>query len=215
MMSTAFSSFGYRLKEQLQKPLPGIDAQIKMAPKPVNPRRFKEDFEDPARPSAVMILLYPHQSEIHLPLMKRPQYPGVHSGQISFPGGKPESTDRDLIHTALRETEEEIGVGANRIEVIGELTDLFVIASNFRIKPIVGLANEKPEFIPDPHEVDGVLNVSLSHLYNIENQGVETMKFKNNITIESPYFNVQGNVVWGATAMILSELLEVIKPILK
>ncbi len=160
-----------------------------------------------------MVLLYPHKNDIYLPLMKRPIYEGAHSGQISFPGGKFERTDADLTETALRETEEEIGVDRSRVEVVGVLSELFIIASNFKVIPTVGFVNEKPDFIPDPHEVAGVLNVSLAHLNDPQNQGMEQMRFRNNIVINSPYYNVQGNVVWGATAMMLSELLAVVNAI--
>ena len=204
-----FDLFRLGLKSRLEHPLPGMDAQIKMAPKPVNSRRFEEDAQIKAKLSAVLVLLYPHKGDVCLTLMKRPDYSGVHSGQVSFPGGKKESSDINLIDTALRETEEEIGIHRSKIEVIGELSELFVIASNFKITPVVGVIDYKPQFIPDPIEVAGILNVSLSSLENIDNQGVERMHFRNDIIIHSPYYNVRGNMVWGATAMILSELLEI------
>lgn len=209
-----FQLFGKRLVQQLQLPLPGTDAQRIMAAKPINPKRFEEEFERPAKPSAVLVLLYPFENEVHMALMKRPIYPGVHSGQISFPGGKKESYDQDLIATALREAEEEVGVDQSEIKVIGELTDLFIIVSNFKVKPVIGLMDKKPDFILDPREVAGVLNISLKDLNLPKYQGLKEMTFKNNITINAPYYNVHGNVVWGATAMIISELLAVVEPIL-
>ena len=213
-MPMDFELFGKRFAEQLRLPLPGVKAQKIMAPRPINTKRFQEDFENPARLSAVMILLYPSNSDIFISLMKRPKYSGVHSGQISFPGGKHEKYDKDLIETALRETEEEIGVDRLNINIIGELTDLFIIVSNFKVRPVIGLIDHKPEFIPDPYEVEGVLNVSLNSLSDPKNQGIETMSFRNDIVINSPYYNVHGNIVWGATAMIISELLAIVHPIL-
>ncbi len=210
-----FEEFTYRLRTRLASPLPGKDAQIRMAPTPVSPRRFEEDPTNPAKPSGVLILLYPFNGEIHLPLMKRPTYQGAHSGQISFPGGKFEERDTNLVDTALRETEEEIGVDRNEIEVVGQLSELFIIASNFKVTPSIGVIGYKPDFIPDPHEVAGVLTVSFSDLNDLKKRGVEKMTFRNNIVINSPYYNVRGNIVWGATAMMLSELLEVINPILE
>ena len=204
-----FQLFGKKLKEQLLLPLPGITAQKVMAPKPINPKRFREDSENPARPSAVMILLYPKDGEVYSVLMKRPTYEGVHSGQVSFPGGKKEDSDVDLVETALREMEEEIGVDRSKVNVIGELTELFIIVSNFKVKPIIGLIDHKPDFIIDPREVKGVLNVGLHELSNINNQGEERMTFRNNMVLDSPYYNVNGNIVWGATAMIISELLAI------
>lgn len=210
-----FQLFKEQLKKELNVPLPGAVAQKTMAPKPIDSRRFQEDLMRPARPSAVLVLLYPFKNEVYTALMKRPLYPGVHSGQISFPGGKKENFDQDLVETALREAEEEVGVDRQDIEVIGELTDLFIVVSNFRVKPVIGLMNNKPEFILDPREVEGLLNVGLKDLNLPKYQSTKQMSFKNNITINAPYYNVQGNVVWGATAMIISELLAVVKPILE
>lgn len=210
-----FQLFKAQLKKELMLPLPGVVAQRTMAPKPIDSRRFEEDLMQPAKPSAVLVLIYPYKNEVHTALMKRPLYPGVHSGQISFPGGKKETYDRDLIETALREAEEEVGVDRKDIEVIGELTDLFIIVSNFKVKPVIGLIKKKPEFILDPREVEGLLNVPLKGLNEPRYHGTKQMTFKNDTTIETPYYNVQGNVVWGATAMIISELLAVLKPILE
>ena len=210
-----FQLFKEQLKKELNVPLPGAVAQKTMAPKPIDSRRFQDDLTRPAKPCAVLVLLYPFKNEVHTALMKRPRYPGVHSGQISFPGGKKENFDQDLVETALREAEEEVGVDRQDIEVIGELTDLFIVVSNFKVKPVIGLMNNKPEFILDPREVEGLLNVGLKDLNLPKYQSTKQMSFKNNITINAPYYNVQGNVVWGATAMIISELLAVVKPILE
>lgn len=157
-----------------------------------------------------MILLYPHNGDIYLPLMKRPVYQGAHSGQVSFPGGKFEPEDLDLKMTALRETEEEIGVKSSQVEVIGELSELFIIASNFKVFPTIGFVKERPVFIPDAVEVEHVLEVSLSHLQDLSKRGIEEMAF-GDYTINSPYFDVDGHVVWGATAMMLSEFLQLVE----
>jgi len=210
-----FQLFGERLVQLLQFTLPGIAAQKIMAPKPINQRRFEEDVNRPAKLSAVLVLLYPFENEIHLALMKRPVYPGIHNGQVSFPGGKMELTDNDLIETALREAEEEVGVDRLNINVIGELSDLFIIVSNFKVRPIIGLIDKKPDFILDPREVDGILNISLKDLNSPKFQGLKKMTFKNEIAIDAPFYDVHGNMVWGATAMIISELLALVKPILE
>lgn len=156
-----------------------------------------------------MVLLYPHNGDIYLPLMKRPTYEGAHSGQVSFPGGKFEQDDLDITTTALRETEEEIGVNPEQIEVIGSLSEMFIIASNFKVFPTVGYLPQRPAFVPDAVEVEAVLEVSISHLQDLSKRGVEPMTF-GNYTIQSPYFDVEGHVVWGATAMMLSELLYIL-----
>lgn len=207
-MQNDFKEFVDKLGERLDKPLPGREAQVKMAPYPVDESRFRENLNNPSKPGGVMILLYPHNGDIYLPLMKRPTYAGAHSGQVSFPGGKFEQKDLDLRATALRETEEEIGVRSEEVEVIGALSELFIIASNFKVYPSVGYINERPVFVPDAVEVESVLEVSLSHLRDLSRRGVEQMTF-GNYTIHSPYFDVDGHVVWGATAMMLSEFLDV------
>ena len=207
-MQSDFEEFVQRLGHRLDKPLPGREAQVKMAPYPVDESRFEENLNKPSKPGGVMLLLYPHNGDIYLPLMKRPTYAGAHSGQVSFPGGKFEQEDVDLRNTALRETEEEIGVRSENIKVIGSLSELFIIASNFKVYPSVGFIKERPVFIPDAVEVESVLEVSLSQLRDTSRRGVEKMTF-GNYTIHSPYFDVEGHVVWGATAMMLSEFLDV------
>ena len=204
-----FESFVDQLKNRLGHPLPGKEAQIKMAPQPIDERRFREDPERPAKLGGVMVLLYPDENGIHIPLMKRPVYDGAHSGQVSFPGGKLEEQDNDLIETALRETFEEIGVAKEQVEVIGNLSELFIIASNFKVLPTVGVVREKPLFVPDPIEVVDVLPFSLTALNDMSIRKVKEMRFPP-YKIYSPYFDVRGEVVWGATAMMLSELAELI-----
>lgn len=212
MTAKSFQLFVDRLSKRLQEPLPGRIAQELMAPKPINELRFQEDPNNPARPGGVMILLYPENGEIYLPLTKRPVYTGAHSGQVSLPGGKVEKMDRDIVHTALRETEEEIGVDNESIEVIGQLSELFIIASNFKVYPTVGVLMERPNLFPDPREVTQVLTPSLTELRDLERRSTKTMHFPP-YTIESPYFEVEGEVVWGATAMILSELVHLVDEI--
>lgn len=209
MITNSFQQFVERLSKRLKEPLPGRMAQEIMAPRPINERRFQEDPNNPARPGGVMVLLYPDNDEIYLPLTKRPVYAGAHSGQVSFPGGKVEKMDRDIIHTALRETEEEIGVANDSIEVIGQLSELFIVASNFKVYPSVGILKSKPEFVPDPREVTHVLTPSLTGLRDLEKRSTKTMHFPP-YSIESPYFDVEGEVVWGATAMIISELIHLV-----
>lgn len=210
MIGQDFESFIELLRKRLKEPLPGREAQIKMAPKPIDERRFKENPIRPPRLGGVMVLLYPDEQGIHIPLMKRPEYDGAHSGQVSFPGGKLENVDTDLIDTALRETHEEIGVPKEQIEVIGNLSELFIIASNFKVLPTVGVIREKPNFIPDPIEVADVLPMAINALNDYSIRSVKEMRFPP-YTIFSPYFDVRGEVVWGATAMMLSELAELVR----
>lgn len=205
MSVDANESFKAGLKFQLQNNLPGRSAQEIMAPRPIDESRFKENPNFPAKLGGVMVMLYERDGDWWIPLMKRPEYNGHHSGQVSFPGGKKEKYDADLIETAFRETEEEVGIGATQIDMLGNLTELFIVASNFKVLPTVGLLNESPIYMPDSKEVESILEISLSDLKNESKKGVKTMHF-GQYTIHSPYYDVDGHVVWGATAMMLSEL---------
>lgn len=201
-----------RLEQRLQEPLPGEVAREKMMATPLNGQKFKLNHEQPPRPGGVMLLLYPHEGKIYLPLTRRPDYNGVHSGQVSFPGGKAEQEDHSLIETALRETEEEIGVQRSEVRIIGQLSEFFVAASNFQVLPVVGYLEEKPRFEPDATEVAAVLEARLDQLLDPTYQKVRDMDVRG-YQLRTPYFDVQGNVVWGATAMMLSEFISVLRDI--
>lgn len=174
-------------------------------------RNFKH--KEPPRDSAVLILFYENSGKIYFPLMVRPTYPGVHSGQVSLPGGKYEMQDLNLEETALRETEEEIGISREYVEVIGQLSDHYIPPSNFNIEPYIGFLREKPIFVKDEKEVDEVLEVPLADLMDEKLKKTKLIRPYKGMEIEAPYFDLEDRVVWGATAMILSELVEVIKQI--
>ncbi len=210
MTSEVKASFISGLKDRLQLDLPGRKAQELMAPRPIDESRFKENPNFPAKLGGVMVLLFERDGDWWIPLMKRPEYNGHHSGQVSFPGGKKEKIDQSLVETAFRETWEEVGIQKNQIELLGNLSELFIIASNFKVLPTVGLLDAPPTYTPDDKEVESILEVSLSALKDPNLRGEETMHF-GQYTIQSPYFDVDGHVVWGATAMMLSELLFVIE----
>lgn len=212
MKTKELQSFKEQMVEQLQKPLPGREAQAKMAPRPIDERRFREDESNPARLGGVLVLFYPDENGIHIPLMKRTEYKGAHSGQISFPGGKLENHDENLIQTALREAEEEIGVPPEQIEVLGNLSEMFIVASNFKVLPTVAMMESKPEFIPDPIEVQELIPMPLTALKDEKLRKVKEMHFPP-YKIFSPYYEVRGEVVWGATAMMLSELEHVLNQV--
>jgi 8-oxo-dGTP pyrophosphatase MutT (NUDIX family) len=198
-----------RLKHMLSGPLPGEKAQALMAPS----FRFEDMWTgDPseALPSSVLILIFPKRGHWFVPFIQRSVYNGAHSGQISFPGGKCEKDDLDYLHTALRETEEEIGVASGIVNFLGALTPLYIPKSNFFVYPQVGWVNETPHFVPDPLEVSEIIEVSLESL--LERENVKTFSYQANDTvISAPYYDANGKKIWGATAMILSEMLEVIK----
>ncbi|MCD4789045.1 MAG: CoA pyrophosphatase [Bacteroidales bacterium] len=207
-----FQNFIDKLEERLKKPLPGIGAFLKMAPE----NRFKElqsSYDtSKAIPGSVLILLFPENKSVKTILILRQQYEGVHSGQVSFPGGRKEKDDKSLIETALRESEEEVGINADKVMVIGNLTEIYIPPSNFLVLPVVGYMLIKPNFKADKSEVAKILEVDLSSLFDkniIKKKEFDGRGYK----IKAPYYDIQEQIVWGATAMILSELLEVIKSI--
>jgi 8-oxo-dGTP pyrophosphatase MutT (NUDIX family) len=200
------------LKKSLNSELPGQAAQAIMMPTLSDNSRFSLEAKKEARPGGVMILFYQKNNEWYFPLIQRPDYDGVHAKQMSFPGGKMDDGDGNLTNTALRETFEEVGVEMERIEVLGAISELYIIASNFNVLPVVGLVDTAPQFIPDAHEVDEVIEVKLSDLLKSENQKVKPLNILQGITIQAPYFDLNDKVVWGATAMILSELKFILQP---
>ncbi|MGB3779869.1 MAG: CoA pyrophosphatase [Tunicatimonas sp.] len=186
---------------------PGWDAQQLMATEVHRNARLQPRSD--ARRAAVLMLLYPHNGQIYLPLIVRPVYPGVHSGQIALPGGKVEPEDASLVATALRETEEEIGVRVPEAQVLGELSELYIPPSNMRVTPVVAYVQKQPTYTPDLREVVQVLDFSLEAFADPENQTVVSVAAGKTI-LDAPGFVIEERIIWGATAMMMSELLEVL-----
>jgi 8-oxo-dGTP pyrophosphatase MutT (NUDIX family) len=195
-----------KLKQEFNRPLPGPAAQVLMSP---SSRRMPETALPPTKGS-VMILLFPVHQECCTLFIKRAKYNGVHSGQISFPGGMHETIDDSRVATALRETEEEIGILRNSITVIGKLTSLHIPVSNVDVLPVVSLLKEKPECVPDPNEVEYVIEAKLSELLHPAAVKRETIRVGDHEFV-APYYDLRGHHIWGATAMMLSEFLEIVK----
>jgi len=177
---------------------------------------YEESFELPfskkhVTPAAVLILLYIEDNEIHFFLTKRSNELEHHKGQISLPGGIQEENEK-LIHTALRETEEEIGINKTSISIIGSMTPLFVPVTGFMINPFIGYSLDKLEPIPDPIEVEEIFSVHISDLLNEANRTTEKRNIRG-YDVEVPYFKLNNYEVWGATSMILSEFKDLIKSI--
>lgn len=198
------------LKEGLSQELPGQQAQYKMVP-PGRERTRLENitYSNPKR-AAVLILIYPKQEAPHIVLMKRNSYPGVHSDQISFPGGKLEAFDKNLEQAAVRESNEELGILPSQVTILGELTQVYIPPSNFLVNPFVGFSEERPEFVPDNKEVTEVLEVPFSDILNPDNLNNVELNVRGS-QIEVPAYTLNGHVVWGATAMMLSELTSLIQ----
>lgn len=202
-----FYKFIQNIEKQLQKPLPGRAAHLKMAPSSrLNNLEFLPN--ERTRKSAILILFYPYLNEIYLPLILRPAYDGVHGGQMAFPGGRMEKEDESLIRTALREAQEEIGVKLTDIKVLGTLTEQFIPPSNFFVLPVIGYLTHKPDFYPDAREVDKVIELTLPEIQDPSIVGVNILNVRG-VEVQAPFYNIQDNHVWGATAMMIAELLEV------
>jgi 8-oxo-dGTP pyrophosphatase MutT (NUDIX family) len=202
--------FSEYLRRRLASDLPGESAQFRMAPAG-RPRATPiSGIDSPARQSAVLIYLFPQRDGWHTVLMKRPHYDGVHSGQVSIPGGQLEDGETHR-QAALREFREETGVWVDDRQLLGTLSDLFIPTSNFLVRPFVACAAAKPRFAPDPVEVEAIIELSVRALIggDIEKSGILTPSIGGRI--EAPYFDVHNHRVWGATAMILSELKEILR----
>ncbi len=197
------------LEQKLRNKLPGPVAHQKMMPSVPNHLRFRTEAKTEAMEGSVLILLYADCGKIYLPLMRRPVYDGAHSGQISFPGGKMEKSDNDLVDTALREAYEEVGIKKEDVKILGTLSTIYIAASNFNVLPVVAYADARPSFLINQYEVEEIIETELLHLLDAVN-----IKYKEMIigeyTLQSPYYDVQGHVVWGATAMMISEFLTIL-----
>jgi 8-oxo-dGTP pyrophosphatase MutT (NUDIX family) len=194
------------IKQRIIAPLPGVEVHYRMAP--INRAKFDTARLDPStyRKSAVMLLLYEHGNSFYIPLIKRHEYKGKHSGQIGLPGGKHDEEDGDLVNTALRELKEELGIAKDHIEILGALTPVFIPVSGFYVQPYIGVYQEQEiAFDIDTREVKQLLqlNVDLLKDNSIVKEGgiVSGEGYK----LKTPYFEVEGEMIWGATAMILNE----------
>jgi len=197
------------LENQLRNTNPGEFAQNIMKPKYLTTKN-KSYINSNAIPSAVLILLFKEENIYKYYLTLRSNNVGKHKGQISLPGGSQEKNE-SLESTALRETEEEIGIDKDTIYIIGKLTKLYVPVSNFCIYPFVGWTNNIARIKPSD-EVEKIFNVPLSDLLNKNNEK-HKQKTLNNKQTKVPYFNLRNNEVWGATAMILSEFKKILESI--
>lgn len=177
-----------------------------MAPQPIDRRRFDSKIPVHHRKGAVLLVFYQGKSDVLFPLIKRPVYQGVHSGQIALPGGKMDPGDTDIVHTALREAQEEVSVNAERVQIIGKLTDLYIPTSNFLVTPVIGALHEPPKFVPEIREVELILPTPLDFVLHPERRRRTQLKISQEVVLDTPYFDFHGQVVWGATAMILSEV---------
>lgn len=203
-----FSDYYKRIEHCLSEELPGRAAQYKMAP--ALRKRPDTVMNSDTRKAGVLILLYnSREKEYYTTLIRKTLYDGVHSGQISFPGGKHEARDPDLVSTALRETEEEIGVPEKHIQILGKLTPLHIPVSNYDVQPFVGILKAEYPFKPDKKEVEEIFPINIRKLVHPDSL-VRNKSFRENERqITAPYYQYHHLKIWGATAMMLSEFIEI------
>lgn len=211
ILAEPFSEFVAHLRSRYGKGLPGQQGQFPLKPYVGLDRHLYPPANPRARKGAVLALLYPIDETPHLALIQRPDYAGVHGGQISFPGGKLEPGDKSLLHAALRESNEEVGIVAGEVEVLGPMTEVYVLASNFLVHPFLGYAARRPDFITDPREVRELLEVPLHTFLNEHRIRETVIRSKAGFNLNAPYYDVNGRILWGATAMMISELAHMVR----
>ena len=202
-MSEQFIS---QLRLKLQQPLPGYESHrtVMEHRKSTNTIDFKK--LNP-RESAVLLHLYIHLGQLHISLIERPEYDGVHSKQISFPGGKVELQDESLMHTAVREAKEEVNIEPEKLEILGSLSQIYIPPSNFLVQPFVSFHSQRPDFIPDPREVGEIIEFPIHDL--MKQQLTKHALLRNGRVLVVNGYELNKKVVWGATAMITKEFIDV------
>ncbi len=204
--------FSIRLKQRLSGSLPGDFAHATLRATPLGSTMPLFNHQLPPRPGGVLILLYEQEGIIKFPLIKRQEYLGAHSGQVSFPGGKAEPGE-DALQAALREGEEEIGVNRLELNVLGTLSDFFVVPSNFLVTPVVATIVSEPVFKADAYEVAKILHGSVDELLRDDAIKEKEILAAGKFRMMAPHFDIGGEVVWGATAMMLNEFRMILRDI--
>jgi 8-oxo-dGTP pyrophosphatase MutT (NUDIX family) len=201
-----------QLTKALKKPLPGAIAQKKMMPD-IHKTHLEYFTDKPLRKAAVLISLFPYEGNLGTVFIERTQDASPHSGQIAFPGGRYEFGDKTLVNTALREANEEIGINPASVQVIGSLTPIEIPISGFSVTPVVGFLESDPTIIPCYTEVQSYFKLTLKELLNNNNKTIGEINARGN-TIITPYYKLKHTLIWGATAMVLSEFEEVFNSII-
>lgn len=193
-----------------------MEAQNKLAPIIRLEELKKIDFTTrKSNKAGVLAVFYPDaQNVTHFVLILRKTYRGVHSNQVGFPGGRIEAYDKNLKYTALRETEEEVGIPQGEVTVLKKLTKLYIPPSDFWVHPYVGIMEKTPDFVPQESEVEQILEVNINEFLDEKNLIQKKLSTSYANEIEVPAFFLAGNVVWGATAMMLSELKDLLAEVL-
>ena len=193
------------LRLRLAETLPGVEAQIRFAPFQARPGWGAGEYPADARTAAALLLVYPADTGVAIPLTVRASTLARHAGQISLPGGATDPGET-LAQAALREASEEIGIDPSSVRVLGELTPVHVLVSGFTLHPVVGITDVRPPFQAAPGEVAEILEVRLEDLRDASRIRTGTL-VREGVAIEYPYFDLSGHHVWGATAMVLGEFI--------
>ncbi len=204
-----FENLIQSLESALSLSIPGRDVQFEMAPETRLKHHTETAKASNAEESSVLILLYPDANSVKTVLILRNEYDGVHSGQVSFPGGRYEKHDNSLINTALREAHEEIAIRPEDVHVIGKLSKLYIPPSNFNVLPVVGYSIKKPLFECDKKEVQKVIEINIFDLLDKQFRKTKTINVRDKRIIV-PAYEIEGITIWGATAMIISEFLAIL-----
>ncbi len=192
--------------------LPGERAHSEVTP--VERQRYLELNGMPVdfREAAVLVWLLPRpDGTASVVLIRRTPEPGVHGGQISFPGGKKERCDSDFYQTALRETREEVGASPSVIELVRPLSSLYIPPSNFMVYPFLAFSNSPQELIPEPSEVDRIVYLPLEYMMNDGNYRVQAIKARYGTLNNVRTLPFEGTPIWGATLMVLAELRHLLR----
>jgi 8-oxo-dGTP pyrophosphatase MutT (NUDIX family) len=211
-----FDEFLISISKIKNIPLPAESSQFKMAP-PFRKELLesKKEAIKTANKAGVLALFYPNSNQqTTFVLILRKTYKGVHSAQVGFPGGKLEQNDTSLKDAAVRETFEEVGVPINHIEVLCELSQVYIPPSNFYVQPYIGISRLTPNFIMEEKEIEAILEIPLQHFLNDELEIISKVSTSYSVDVEVPAFKLNEHIVWGATAMMLSEIKDLLKQII-
>jgi len=211
-----FRDFEKRIVKIEKMQLPGELVQLKMAPIERLLELKREATEiNKARKAGVMAIFYPNEKfETNLILILRKTYKGIHSAQVGFPGGKIEDEDCSIEDAALRETEEEVGIPRNKITIIKKLTEIYIPPSNFFVQPFLGIVRTSPKFVLDEREVEALIEVDLKCFMDESCVTTQILSTSYATELEVPAFKLSGHIVWGATAMMLNEVRELLFQVL-
>jgi 8-oxo-dGTP pyrophosphatase MutT (NUDIX family) len=200
-----------KLRLALSSELPGMISHLQLAPKERVTGIKEQKSSKNAKLSAVLLIMFKENKQLKIVFILRSVYDGVHSGQISFPGGKKDENDKDSIETALREAKEEVGIAIERKDILGKLTNLYIPNSNFIVEPYVAFVEKLNGLIPDQAEVQEIYRILLKDVLDKKAIQSKEVLFLNKRSILAPCFYINELKIWGATAMILNELVDIIK----